>query len=166
MKLHWGNSIVLFFIGFLSLGAFFIVFSLKQNNDLTDENYYEKGAGYSKQIEINKRSVVFNDSVTIKTINNTLQFYFCNTIQKKSETVLVHFYRPSSKDYDYHTSFNMNDSVYSIEKTRLVEGRYIVKITWNMDDDPYALAKDLMVKQPSTENIKKSNYKKQTQIIY
>jgi hypothetical protein len=74
MKLHWGNSIVLFFIGFLSLGAFFIVFSLKQNNDLTDENYYEKGAGYSKHIEINKRSVVFNDSVTIKTINNTLQF--------------------------------------------------------------------------------------------
>jgi hypothetical protein len=146
MKLHWGNAIVIFFALFLSLAAFFIVFSFRQNNDLEDDDYYEKGAGYSNQIEINNRSVVFNDSITITPLENSINFNFCQTILNNSGAVQVHFYRPSAKEFDYNISLNTGDSVFAIEKSKLLEGRYIVKLSWIMDNLTYAFEKDLMVK--------------------
>jgi len=146
MKLHWGNAIVIFFALFLSLAAVFIVFSLRQNNDLEDEDYYERGADYSQQIEINNRSVVYKDSIDITANENSINFNFCKTILTSSQEVKVHFYRPSAKEFDFTTTFNTSDSVYSIEKSNLVEGRYIVKINWTMAGQSYDFSKEFMVK--------------------
>jgi len=146
MKLHWGNAIVIFFALFLSLAAFFIVFSFRQNNDLEDDDYYEKGAGYSNQIEINNRSVVYKDSIDITANENSINFYFCKTILTSSQEVKVHFYRPSAKELDFTTTLNTSDSVYKIEKSKLVEGRYIVKINWTMAGQSYDFSREVMVK--------------------
>ncbi len=38
MKLNWGQSIFVFFVIFVSLGVVFIIFSLRQNNDLVEDD--------------------------------------------------------------------------------------------------------------------------------
>lgn len=145
MKLHWGNALVIFFVIFLSLAAIFIVFSLKQNHDMEDEGYYKKGASYSKQIEINKRSNQYIDSIIIQQDSNTVKILFSNNLVSHSQKMHLHFYRPSNEKYDYQTNIKKPAKIYIVDKSKLTKGRYIVKFTWRMDAVDYALNQELFI---------------------
>jgi len=145
MKLHWGNAIFIFFAIFLSLSIFFIVFSFRQNIDLVDDNYYEKGAAYTTQIETNKRSVFFTDSIHFTASNGLIYFTFCDSITKNSKLIKIFLYRPSNKDYDYKTSWKIEENSFIVDKSKLHSGRYIAKINWRMNNQDYELNKTLFV---------------------
>lgn len=145
MKLNWGKAIVIFFIIFLSLAATFIVFSFRQNNDLVESDYYEKGAAYSKQIEINERSAIYIDSVQILNSHENIDLFFCKSISSNTSVISVFFYRPSEKKDDYTISIDPKQDECSIEKSHLKKGRYIVKLSWVMDSMDYGLEKNVFV---------------------
>lgn len=145
MKLHWGNAIVIFFTLFISLGIFFIIFSLRQHNDLVDDNYYEKGAAYTLKIEIDKRSALFTDSITIKNKGQEFILNFSTSITTNTDIIKVHFYRPSNKKFDFKTSIDPTTSDFTILKSNLKKGRYIVKFTWQMSGSEYEIDKILFV---------------------
>ena len=143
-KLHWGNAIFIFFVIFLSLAIFFIIFSLRQSQDLVTDNYYKKGAEYTKQIYINERSQHFTDSITID-VNKNITFNFCDSIIDNTKTIFVEFYRPSNKKFDYKLSFDTTTGLYLVDKSKLEKGRYIVTASWKMDALNYEIKKDLFV---------------------
>ncbi len=143
-KLHWGNAIFIFFVIFLSLAIFFIIFSLRQSQDLVTDNYYKKGAEYTKQIYINERSLPFTDSITID-VNKNITFNFCDSIIDNTKTIFVEFYRPSNKKFDYKLSFDTTTGLYLVDKSKLEKGRYIVTASWKMDALNYEIKKDLFV---------------------
>ncbi len=145
MKLHWGNAIFIFFVIFLSLAIFFIFFSLRQSRDLITENYYEKGAEYTKQININERSFIFNDSITISINDNTVTFGFCDSITNNSDFMLIDFYRPSDKNLDYKIKFDAKTKIFAVNKSNLAKGRYIVRVLWKMNTLNYEVKKDLFI---------------------
>lgn len=145
MKLHWGNALVIYFAIFLTLAASFIIFSLKQNNDLEDVDYYNKGANYSTQIEINKRSTAYTDSIRITQTSETISINFSNYLANKAEAMHIHFYRPSNKKFDYQLtidSLNLNNE---LSKAKLAKGRYIVKFTWLLNESDYALEQTVFI---------------------
>ena len=65
MKLNWGYSIILFFVVFCSVMIGIMIFAFRQTNDLVTEDYYEKGADYTRQMELNSRSAAYQDSIQI-----------------------------------------------------------------------------------------------------
>ena len=101
MKLNWGQSIFLFFVIFISLAAAFIIFSLRQNNDLVTDDYYEKGADYTHQMEINSRSVVYQDSIKLSDQNYLLIARFSKSIDMMTDTMRIYFFRPSDRKSDF-----------------------------------------------------------------
>ena len=145
MKLHWGNAITIFFVIFLSLAIYFIFFALRQNKDLVSDNYYNKGAEYTKQIYINERSDFFKDSLVIDTDENNLIFLFCDSITNYTNTVFVDFYRPSGKRFDYKVKFETNLTLFLVDKSKLENGRYIVTMSWKMNKLDYEITKDIFI---------------------
>ena len=145
MKLHWGNAITIFFVIFLSLAIYFIIFSLRQNRDLVSENYYNDGAEYTKQIYINERSSFFKDSLTINITEHNIEFAFCDSITKNSNTIYANFYRPSNKKFDYKIKFDTKSGNYLVDKSELEKGRYIVTLSWKMNTLNYEITNDLFV---------------------
>ncbi len=146
VKFNWGHGILIFFSIFLSLAAVFIVFAFKHKNDLVTKNYYEKGANYTEQMAIDARSVVFKDSIGILRQEENIVFHFSPYLISNSDTLTVHFFRPSDKNLDYHMQIPLSDTILSIDKNILARGRYQVKMEWQMQGESYYLKKDLQVK--------------------
>lgn len=145
MKLHWGNALVIYFAIFLGLAATFVIFSLKQNNDLEDEDYYNKGANYSQQIEIDKRSEIFTDSIIITQYADLLTINFANYLVDEANLMHIHFYRPSNEKLDYQLNYNSFTQKEQIAKTKLAKGRYIVKFTWQINQNDFSLEQTLFI---------------------
>ncbi|MFZ4401289.1 MAG: FixH family protein [Bacteroidales bacterium] len=145
MKFNWGHGILLFMILFLLLSIAFIIFSLNQSEDLVSDDYYEQGAGYSKQIEINKRSSVYIDSINVNPINSGIIINLCKSLASSGDTLYIHFYRPSDKKADLKIKSLMSDEI-SIPSTELKSGRFLVKMSWNHAGNSYNIQKDILLK--------------------
>ncbi len=145
MKFNWGHGILIFLILFLILSFTFIIFSLNQSEDLVSENSYEQGADYSNQIEINKRSFIYSDSISISNSNSVIDLNLCKTLANSEDTIFVHFYRPSDKKADMKFKFIMTEKI-SIPLIKLISGRYLVKLSWNKQGNLYNIEKEISIK--------------------
>jgi hypothetical protein len=146
MKLNWGHGIVIFFGIFLTLAAVFIVFAFRHKNDLVTKNYYEKGANYSEQMAIDKRSVLFKDSITVKRTATEIVFHFKPSLINPADSMHIHFFRPSDKALDYYVDIALDTIVVNLDKSIFAQGRYEVKMNWTMGGEAYYLKKDLQIK--------------------
>jgi hypothetical protein len=142
MKLNWGQSIFVFFVIFVSLGVVFIIFSLRQNNDLVEDDYYEQGANYTRQMEITDRSAVYKDSIQLNLENGVLVARFSKSISNMADTLYIDFYRPSDKRLDCGFLVLLNADSVVIDKGQLVKGRYTVKFRWNGNQNSYLVEKE------------------------
>ena len=145
MKLNWGYSLILFFVIFVSLMIAFIVFSLRQNNDLVTDDYYEKGAGYTSQMEINSRSAIYSDSIRIMSQGDKISASFAKSINQQTDSIQLYFYRPSDKKSDFRIKVLLDSDTISIENKNLNKGRYIVTFDWKQGNQLYQIQKELFI---------------------
>ena len=146
MKLNWGNYIFIFILFFLTLCTIFIVFSLRQDIDLVTDNYYEEGAEYSSQMEVQKRSENFMDSIIIGQYPDAITFSIAGSLKVSTNSLNIWFYRPSDKEADFRSDLAIIDDSPSISKKYLTKGRYIVHVSWEMDSEKYMIKKDIFIK--------------------
>jgi hypothetical protein len=146
MKFNWGHGIVVFFAIFFSFAAVFLVFAFRHKNDLVVKDYYERGANYTEQMTIDKRSLTYQDSIQMKRQTASVLFTFSETILMNGGTLNVHFFRPSNKALDYHIAIPLNQESYDLDTKVLAHGRYEVKLNWSMNGEAYFLKKDINIK--------------------
>jgi hypothetical protein len=154
MKINWGTAIVIFFAIFISLAIAFVIFALRQNNDLVADDYYEQGAHFSQSIEIKKRSIPYKDSIQITQSDSAILLDIYQSIAQKADSFSVHFYCSSQKKNDISFSVKaINDSLRSAPKSMLVfpakdftKSFYSVKIAWWIDNLQFEVDKDLFIK--------------------
>ena len=145
MKLNWGTSIVLFFVVFCSLMIGFMIFAFRQNNDLVTADYYEKGADYSHQMEIDARSVTFRDSIRLEVQRHSIVARFAKSIEQQADTMAVNFYRPSGKKFDYTIHAVLRSDTLAIERKYLVRGRYTVTFLWSQRKERFQVVKEFFM---------------------
>ena len=145
MKLNWGNSIFLFLTLFVMLGIGFVVFSLSKSNDLVTADYYQKGADYSRQMEVTGRSDVYNDSIRVINHNKDVVVRFAPSINLMTDTMQVYFYRPSDKKLDFNYQGLLNTDSLIIKKDYLFGGRYKVKFQWYYNRESYQVEKEFFI---------------------
>jgi len=157
MKIHWGTAIVLFFAVFLSLAGVFIVFALRQNNDLVTDDYYEQGAHFSQTIELKKRSFDYKDSVTIVQNKATIAFAFCPSIVAKADSFSIHCYCGSNRKNDFvvtHSSFTdsltsgtkvSNPAIFECSRKLFKKSFYTVQVSWWVNSLQYEVDKEVII---------------------
>ncbi|TLX77572.1 hypothetical protein E9993_02720 [Labilibacter sediminis] len=145
MKFTWGHGIIVFFIIFLTWIIGFVIFTLGENNDLVTKDYYRQGAEYSLQMNINKRSKLYKDSISISNNNNKVQLDFASSLCQNNLEKLVYFYRPSGKRDDLKVLVQAGSTTATINKEQLKKGRYKVSVKWEMDNKKYEIIKDFAV---------------------
>ncbi|NVN95526.1 MAG: FixH family protein [Bacteroidetes bacterium] len=143
-KFNWGHGILIFMTVFVLLSIIFIIFSLNQSQDLVSDDYYDQGASYSKQIEINKRSENYRDSITINQNNLSIDIKLCQSLINLEDTLFVYFYRPSDKKSDVKYKIQMTENI-SFPSTNLKSGRYMVKMKWNHLENIYNIEKEITI---------------------
>ena len=144
MKFNWGNGILIFIILFLILSSIFIIFSFQHANDLVTDDYYNQGAAYSKQIEINKRSAIYSDSLQITNTNEKIEIQVNKGLLNITDSFQIYFFRPSDKSKDYKIGVLKNERII-VPKSRLMKGRYIIKLSWKSKKEIYLIEKEIFV---------------------
>ncbi len=140
-KVSWGTAISIFFVLFFIWVFGFVIFALRQSNDLVSDDYYQKGATYSDQIKINQRSAAYQDSLQITTEGNQIQLLLCKSLTSENDSVQVYFFRSSDKAKDLSFGFKKADSPLIIEKSLLNFGRYQIFISWASRGEKFMVKK-------------------------
>lgn len=141
MKINWGKGLVIFFVIFFIWIFSFVFFAMRQNIDLVSDDYYQKGAKYTGQIEINKRSVPYQDSLQINSTESQVQIGLCKELVSRADSLEVYFFKSSDKTKDLRFKFEKGDSLLAIDKSQLVHGRYQVFVTWSYLNQKYNVVK-------------------------
>lgn len=146
MKLNWGHGILIFFVVFFVWIISFVIFSLGENNDLVTKDYYRQGAEYSLKMNIDKRSAVYKDSISIKNGPFGVQVQLATSVATKGSEKKIYFYRPSDKKNDVTLIVPSGQEVVFIAANKLIKGRYNVSISWEIDAQKFIVSKDFMVR--------------------
>jgi hypothetical protein len=144
MKFNWGHGIFIFLTIFVILAIAFIVFSLNQDIDLVSKDYYNKGASFSEQIEINRRSENYIDSINIVINQTNVSVLLSSSLQNSNDTITAYFYRPSDKNSDFSLTSIMTEKI-EIPTNKLKKGRYIIKFSWKHDNETYNIEKETRI---------------------
>ncbi len=146
IKLNWGNSLIIFFLVFFVWVFSFVFFAMRQNNDLVTDDYYQQGAKYTDQININRRSAAYADSLQITTAGNKIEIMLCKSLASSVDSIQVYFFRSSDKAKDIRLGFKKSESPLMIDKNMLSHGRYLAFISWNDQGEKFMVKKVLDIK--------------------
>ncbi len=146
IKFNWGTGIFLFLTLFVTACGIFIYFAFSQDVNLVHKEYYEKGVNYTDQMEMNARSVEFQNQVSVEEDSDKFTIKFAPEFAPKIESGTVLFYYPAGSSHDILVNLDAENKTVSVLKSDLLFGRYEVKINWVSDELKYEAVKTIINK--------------------
>ncbi|MFC5048083.1 FixH family protein [Aquimarina hainanensis] len=146
MKINWGTSIVLVFIGFISFIMFFVIkmnTQEKYNHHLVTEDYYKKELAFQKEIDAAKNTSLLKNSLNVRQVDDQLIIYFPEDLDPAKISGTITLYRPSNENLDFEIPIQLEGSKVEIPQERLVAGRWNINISWNYQGVPYLFKKPI-----------------------
>jgi nitrogen fixation protein FixH len=145
MQLNWGHKITFVFIGFASM-MFYLIYKCNQTNfELVSKDYYKEELAYQQVIDgtNNANQLQTNTNITIQGTQVSIQLP--NEMQQKHIKGNVHFYCPTDARKDQKFNLTVNDNATFQVPHAVIPGKYIVKISWQADNNNYYQEKEIQV---------------------
>lgn len=146
MKINWGTGIVIAFIAFISFIMYFVVnmnVNKKYDHDLVTEDYYKKELEFQNDINKETNAKNLSENLNWKKTNEGLVITFPETFDINSISGKVFLYRPSNKQLDFETSISTSNHNLLIPDTRLLDGRWNIKIDWKYKETSYLFKEEI-----------------------
>ncbi len=140
MKINWGTGIVIAFVLFISFIMYFVInmnMNKKYVHDLVTEDYYQEELLHQNEIDKVDNAKELKENVSWKKTDNGILISFPKDLDYKNITGKVFLYRPSDKKLDSEISISLSNSELLIPKTRLLDGRWNIKVDWKYDGKSY-----------------------------
>ncbi len=141
MKFHWGIAIVVSFILFIGFMSYFVIqIETKDslNHTLVTKEYYKQELKTEQHLTALKNGRQWIDSLQILISTE-------GVLLKKlpKHTVLVEGYRPSNNLLDFSIEVPLTKENYLIPTSVLQRGRWNINVSWQQDNQPYRIEKQL-----------------------
>jgi nitrogen fixation protein FixH len=140
MKFNWGTGIVLAFVAFIIFILYFVVLSFRDpasNHDLVTDDYYQKELKYQDDLDAAKNLEVAGSGMRVALVEEGLQIGFPEYMEPSKIKGTVSLYRPSNKQLDFKTPIQLSERQLLIPKSRLLDGRWDIRVEWMYEDKPY-----------------------------
>ncbi|PCE65985.1 FixH family protein [Sediminicola luteus] len=138
-KLNWGTGIVIAIVSFIGFIMYFVIYmstNRRADHDLVTEDYYKQELEYQKEIDAEKKTGAAY-KITIEKTKEGLVLSFPEHLDPAKIQGTVSLYRPSNKHLDFDLPLSLSDPHLLIPDTRLLDGRWDLKIDWKYQDDAY-----------------------------
>ncbi len=146
MRFNFGTGIVIFMLLFMTALIAFVIFAHRQDVNLVHDNYYEKGVEHTRQMQIAERSAVYYGAIEINDDGNFIHIVFPAGLAHTMQNGNVLYFRPSDHLKDTSEPLNLKGNVFIGTKENLIPGRYIIKITWQINGLDYEVDKPFIIK--------------------
>lgn len=140
MKINWGTGIVLAFVAFISFILYFVYIASsdpKADHDMVTEEYYRKELKYQADLDAAANLEAFGGEVRLEHAEGGLGIRFPKGMDPSEITGTMSLYRPSNKQLDFVTSITISDTMLLIPESRLVDGRWDIRLEWEYQGKPY-----------------------------
>jgi hypothetical protein len=139
--MNWGNKITLVFIGFVILIISMVVFSMKQEFHMVEENYYEEEIAYQGKMEEIRNGRDWEGIVSVKQEDNFLVLNFAGAEKVNGK---IQFYRPADADLDFFVPIIEEINI-PIEKFKA--GNWKVSFSWEAEGKKYFKEEQIFIQR-------------------
>lgn len=147
-RFNWGTGIFIVIVLFLLSMAAVIYFSLQQRFDLVEEGYYPEGLEYQKKIDQKANAGRLSGKISFSQTDGFLQIRYPEDLRNQVVKGTVYLFRPSDQNADYTDSIRLDTAlVQRISTAKLLEGRYLAKISWMMNGQDYYYEEGLRIQK-------------------
>ncbi|MFV0379069.1 MAG: FixH family protein [Mangrovibacterium sp.] len=146
LKLHWGTGITIAMV-LMIIGMLILVFiATRQDFDLVEKDYYQKGINYQAQIERINNTNSLRDKPSILLDGTMLHIRFPGWFTNKNIEGNVAVYSPVNENYDKSFELKPDSSLAQLVSLKeLPPGRYTVKLGWTANQTPYYLEQEIRI---------------------
>ncbi|ANQ51130.1 hypothetical protein MY04_3786 [Flammeovirga sp. MY04] len=146
MKVHWGKSVVVVFVIF---GVFIISMVIKMFQvpvNMVSKQYYAEEQLYEVQQrqKDNIKLLSAEPIITLNKADGNIDFILPQDIQDIEGN--IRFFRPSDSRLDFNAPLELNEAnAQAIDASRMVKGRWIIKLTFTSKGVDYLYEKSLVI---------------------
>ncbi|OCB78691.1 FixH family protein [Flavobacterium crassostreae] len=140
MKINWGTGIVIAIVSFMAFILYFVIkvqSNSKYDNELVVEEYYKYDADFSQEMQRVQNAHDLAQKPVITKTAEGITIVFPLVYDPKKIKGNVSLYRPSMKKLDFVTPISLSKPTLLIPKSKLVGGRWDIKMEWQYDGKPY-----------------------------
>jgi len=139
--MNWGNKITLVFVVFVILIISMVVFSMKQEFHMVEENYYEEEIAYQGKMTEIKNGMNWEGEVTVTQNGGNLSLLFEGAEKVNGK---IHFYRPADANLDFFIPIS-EEVIIPIEKFKA--GNWKVSFLWKADGKKYFKEEQIFIQR-------------------
>lgn len=139
--MNWGIRIAVGYGAFVVFIMALVIMAFQEDFDLVADNYYEQEIAYQDRIDQMNNANNDGQKVTISRGESGYDL----TFSKKVEEVKVHVFRPSDDTKDILIEEALVESLITVPLEKLISGKYLVKVEWQVDGKTYFQEDDLFV---------------------
>jgi nitrogen fixation protein FixH len=143
----WPATIIAFFALAIAFFASYIIWAMRQREDLVATDYYEREVRFQSQLDMMNRSQSLATTVVVtfepdrQTIVITLP-----AAQTQDAKGSIHLYRPSDARLDREMPLALNAAgIQRLDAKELPAGLWKVRVKWNANGQEYYLDQPVIV---------------------
>ncbi|MCW9707289.1 FixH family protein [Fodinibius salsisoli] len=145
---NWGNGIALVIILFICTTMGVVGYLISLDFYVVSDNYYEKAEEYQQHIERIQHTSAMDQPVEIMLSddkqNVTIQFPTDTNSQETDGKIQL--YRPNDSSLDHTVKLTLNDQHrQSISTANLMKGKWVIKVSWTIDQKGYYKQKNIFL---------------------
>lgn len=144
IKWNWGTGIFIAIVLMMSFVGLLVYKSFDYKINKVSEDYYERGLNHTEQMNRVENSKAYADEFFID-YSDVCAVQFPKYFTGKELNGEILFFRPSdySQDKKFKIELDSNaQQVISLEY--FIKGKYIVKVTFDTEGEPYYFESDIM----------------------
>jgi len=136
---RWGYGITGLILSFVIFMSGMVYMSVKQDFYLVTDNYYSEGINFDKVQEKIKNVKALESKLNVKQSSKAIQIVLPSEVKGGT----AHFFRPSNGTLDF--TITMNNNVFEVDKTEMLQGKWVIKFNWTDGKKEFYLEEDLFV---------------------
>src|SRR3954452_2338030 len=137
LKLNWGWALTLVFIAFATYIGILVYKCTQQKLDLVSSDYYNEELKYQDKIDGMQNAKQLTPVQLVQT-SDGLSLQLPKELNGHALTGQVWLYCPAHAALDYKAPLQVNnEGVMLIDKKKLADANYTVKITWEAGETKY-----------------------------
>lgn len=139
LKISWPTGIIIAMVAFVIfiLSFFYLSFKPKYSHHLMSEDYYKDELNYQQEIDKENNGIELKENISLKKVLEGLQITFPVEFDFKSINGTIFFQRLSNHKIDFQLPIELKSHQLLITEEQLVDGRWDVKIEWEVGKKKY-----------------------------
>lgn len=142
---HWGTKLVIAMAAFMLMILSFVFVMLQQDIDLVEKDYYPKGQAHQQMITRVQNTIPYASQIMVENNEERIMVSFPDFFCPVKTSGEVHMYHRVSTANDLMVALTLNENGEFSYPATLLQGRYIMKISFRQDGIEYYTEKNITV---------------------